>query len=385
MALSLQNFNGLVQSMAASAQSACVQLLDLTVGSVFRALIESTASMGLWMQWLIVQLMNRQRLATCAGIDVDTWVGDFGLTRLPGVASSGNVTLARYYSTASATIIAGQATVKTGDGSQTFTIVADATNALWNATITDPTGAITGGFVIPIGTASAPFLVVNTAVGTVGNVSAGTITLLGSAVAGIDTVTNTVGFSNGLNAESDAALKARFVNYISSLSKATYAAIAAAVGGVQQGLTYAIAANVNTGGVFTPGNFVVTIDDGTGSPPAGLITTVSLAIQPVRSLCETFAVQAPTVVSVPIVLTIAVAAGVVKANIIGTVATAISSYVNTLPIGVNLPFSIISKLAYDSLPAGQITNVSSITVAGAGVDIVAGTSGVIKASLVTVN
>lgn len=363
--------------MAAAAQGACSKLLDFSVGSVLRAFTEATASMGLWMQWLLVLLMQRQRLATCVGIDVDTFVGDFDLTRLPGVASSGSVTFSRFFATNPATVLVGS-TVRTGDGSQTFAVIADTTNTLYKATLTDASGAVVGGYVIPALTLSAILPVKDQVVGIVGNVSANTITLLGTAVSGVDTVTNASGFTNGLDAETDAALKARFVNYIGSLSKATQAAIASAISGVQQGLTYSIAANVDTDGSFKPGKFVVTIDDGTGAPTGDLISRVSDAIQPVRSLCETYAVQAPSVTDVAIVLTITVAAGYVKANIIGPVAQAITAYVNELAIGTSLPFSRISQIAYGVSPG--ITNVSSITINSGTADITVGPSGVIKAS-----
>ena len=53
MQLSLRTFDTLVQSMAAAVQASAAQLLDLTVGSTLRAVLEANASIGLWMQWLI--------------------------------------------------------------------------------------------------------------------------------------------------------------------------------------------------------------------------------------------------------------------------------------------------------------------------------------------
>lgn len=382
MVLALQNQSAMVQNMAAAAQGVNPALTDFEIGSVELALVEGSAANALWLQWLIVQLMMRQRLSTSFGDDVDTFVGDYSLTRLPGVSATGAVTLTRFFATESATVLVGS-NVKTGDGSQTFTITADTTNGLYSAAVTDPSGNVVGGYIIPANTASATVPIQAQVVGTVGNVSANTITLLATGISGVDTVTNSLGLTNGLDAESDAELKARFVNYIASLSKATQGAIAAAIAGVQQGLTFSIAANTDTDGTFKPGKFTVTIDDGTGSPPGSLLTLVSNAIQPVRSLCETFAVQGPAVQTVPIVLTITVAAGYVKANIIGPVAQAITAYVNTLPIGVSLPFSRIASLAYGVSPG--ITNVSSITVNGTTADITVTASGAVKTSGVTVN
>jgi uncharacterized phage protein gp47/JayE len=99
MQLSLQTFSTLVQNMAASVQSAASQAFDVTVGSVVRAILEANASVALWMQWLILQVLQSTRAATSNGADLDTWMADFTLTRLPAVAATGNVTFSRYTAT----------------------------------------------------------------------------------------------------------------------------------------------------------------------------------------------------------------------------------------------------------------------------------------------
>ncbi len=84
MQLSLQNFSSLVQTMAASVQAASRQLLDLTVGSVLRAVLEANASIALWMQWLILQVLQMTRAATSTGADLDSWMADFALVPAAG-------------------------------------------------------------------------------------------------------------------------------------------------------------------------------------------------------------------------------------------------------------------------------------------------------------
>jgi len=61
--------------------------------------------------------------------------------------------------------------------------------------------------------------------GSSGNVQANTITLISAAISGVDTVTNALAFTNGIDAETDAALRARFQNYINTRCQATAAAI----------------------------------------------------------------------------------------------------------------------------------------------------------------
>ena len=87
MKLSLQNFSTLAEGMAASVQGAATTLLDLTVGSVLRAILEANAAMALWMQWLIVQTLSTTRLATSSGADCDSFGADFGFERLLAVVS----------------------------------------------------------------------------------------------------------------------------------------------------------------------------------------------------------------------------------------------------------------------------------------------------------
>lgn len=95
MQLSLRTFSTLVQNMAAAVQASAMQLLDLTVGSTLRAVIEANASIALWMQWLILQVLRITRAATSSGADLDSWMADLSVTRLPAIAATGIVTFSR--------------------------------------------------------------------------------------------------------------------------------------------------------------------------------------------------------------------------------------------------------------------------------------------------
>src|ERR1700722_10466296 len=131
MQLPLQTFTTLVQGMAASVQSTAAQLLDLTVGSTLRAILEATASVALWMQWLILQVLQMTRAATSIGPDLDSWMADFSLTRLPASPASGDVTFSRFDSSLPALVPLG-ALVRTVDGTQTFLVTSDAVSPGWN-------------------------------------------------------------------------------------------------------------------------------------------------------------------------------------------------------------------------------------------------------------
>ena len=374
--LSFQTFSSLVQNTAAAMQGACSSLLNLTPGSVLLSILEANASVALWLQWLLTLLMKRQRLATCTGSDVDTYVQDYGCYRLPAVAAVGAVTFSRFTSTSSATVPVG-ATVLTGDGTQTFAVTQVITNSFWNSGL--------GAYVIPAATASAILPVQAQTAGAAGNVQAGTVSLLGTAIPGVDTVTNALSMTGGADAETDAALIARFPLWVAALSQATPAAIAAAIAGVQQGLTYNIAANQTVGGTYTPGTFVVTIDDGSGYPPAPLQALVYAAVDAVRPIGSTFTVQPPTVTSVAVAFTLNVAPGVIKANVVGTVSAVVTAYVNRQPVGTSLSYFNAAMAALGSLPAGQITNIESLTLNSGTPDITVTSSGVVKAGSVVIS
>ena len=64
--------------------------------------------------------------------------------------------------------------------------------------------------------------------------------------------------------------------------RATPVAVGYAISSLQQGLRYTIAENVDTSGAARMGNFVVTVDDGSGNPPSSLLGTVAAAVDAVR-------------------------------------------------------------------------------------------------------
>jgi uncharacterized phage protein gp47/JayE len=370
--LQLSSFNTFVSNAAAAVQASASALLDFTAGSVVRALMEACSGIALWLQYQVVQVLALTRLATSNGSDADSWCADFGFARLPAVYATGSVTFTRYTSTAAAFIAVG-AQVKTSDGTQTFSVVADTTNAAYSATL--------GGFTIAAGTANLTVAVQAMNAGTQGNVSAGSITLFATAISGIDTVTNASALTNGVNAESDAAFRARFVTFINTRTLGTLAAIGYAVQSVEQNLTYTIQEDVSTIGAYDPGNFVVTVDDGSGNPPSSTLTLVSAAVNLARPIGTTFAVQAPSLITATVSFTVTVAAGYTKINMLSTIETAVSAFINALPMGSPLPYSRIPQVVYDSTPG--ITNLTNLLVNGGTADLGGGVAQVVRSGTVT--
>ena len=374
MQLQLQGFTTLVGNAAAAVQGAARQLLDLTVGSTLRAVLEANAAMALWLQWLIVLVLQTTRAATSTGVDLDSWMADFGVTRLPAVSANGVVSFSRFVPLSAATVPIGTV-VRTADGTQSFLVVQDPANAAFNAAL--------GGFVLPAGVASAVVPVAALAPGVAGNVQPQSVTLIAAAIPGVDLVSNQAAFLNGLDAESDTTLRARFQNYLSSRSRATNVAVGYAVSSIQQGLQYAIRENVMPDGTARMGGFVVTVDDGSGNPSAALLSAVTAAVEAVRPVGSNFGVLPPVVSLAGVSMVVSVTPGAVHADVAQAVAAALSRYINALPVGAPLAWSRLGQVAYGAQPA--VSNVTNVLLNGAGADLQPGVAGVVKAGVVAVN
>lgn len=374
MNLSLKSFTQLVQDMGAALQGSASALIDISVGSVTRALLEANAAIALWMQWLILQVLQTARATTSTGSDLDSWMADFGLVRLPASASSGIVTFFRFATTLSASIPPGTM-VKTGDGLLTFSVVASSSVSIWDAT--------SNSYIIPAGVASAAIPVVCNQAGQVGNVVAGSISIIASSLPGIDQVSNPSSFTDGRDAETDQSFRSRFVLYLAGLSRATPIAIRSAIANVQQGLSIQILEGMTAGGHPSPGNFVVFVDDGSGYPSSALLGTVSTAIESVRPIGTSAAVLAPTVIPVAVSLT----AGLSKSDVSypaasGIIQDAIASYLGSLAIGQDVALSKIMQVAFNAIPSAA--TISNIALNGAATDIAVATGSVVKPGPISV-
>lgn len=373
MALSTKDFNSLVQEMVANVQGFAKVLVDLTIGSILRAVVEATGSVVMWLQGLILALLAITRAATSSGSDLDSWMADYGVTRLPANAATGSVTFSRFTPTQQAVVPVG-AVVQTSDGSQQYTVNTDTTNPAYNASL--------GGYVIAAGVSSVAVSVAAVTAGTAANVIAGAISSLAQAIPYVDSVANALAFTNGVDAETDSNFRIRFVSYIQSLSKATKAAIGYAITSLQQGLTYSLLENQTYAGVAQMGNFVVIVDDGTGTPSGTLLSSVANAVDAVRPFTSTFDVHAPVVVNASVAMTCTIASGYDPVATKALVVTALKTYINALTLGQSLAYSRLSQIAYDASPG--VTNVTGVTLNSGTSDLTATGLQVIKWLSVTV-
>jgi uncharacterized phage protein gp47/JayE len=370
-----QSMTQMLQSFASTVQGAVTSaVLNFNVGTVLRAIGEAVASIALWLQGQILLLLAYARGSTSTGSDLDSWFADFGFSRIAATVSSGIVTFSRFTPTAQAVIPVG-AVVQTTDGSQQFTVILDTTNSAYSAALS--------GYVIAAGTTSVSVTVQAVAAGSAGNVLANTITQLSQSVTGVDTVTNAAAFTNGQDAELDAAALTRFRAWLQSLWRATTGSITNAVTSLNASYTCTITQNASYAGAYQPGYFYVVVDDGTGSPPSSVISAVYAAVAAVAGATISFDVFAPVKVSATVTMSITAASGYIKANVAAAVQTALQTYINSIGIGATLNYTKLAQIAYEASPG--VANVSAVLLNGATADLTATSQQIIKYSSVVVS
>jgi len=345
MALETKDYDELVQDQATATQSAATRkmgkYLNFGLGSTLRALIESNAGLALWTQGLLVKVLATTRLATSEADDVDTFINDFGLERAAAAKATGDVTFSR-------NIVANDAVIDLAKEIQTelsnvkYIVVADTTNPIY-----DP---LREQYIILAGTHSGDVKVEAVEAGSSGNAAADTITVISQPIQYVDFVTNALPFTNGADKESDAEARQHFVDYINSLSKATKLAIEEAIESVQEGIQYSVVENKNyTTGLEELGYFYCVIDDGSGSPPPELITSVWNAVDRVRGLTTYFEIKAALSTTASVSATAKIDTGVYDVDEVKTaIETALTTYIDSLGIDTTLYFSKLYQIIYDS-------------------------------------
>jgi uncharacterized phage protein gp47/JayE len=374
MNLNLKGFSQLIEDMSAALQSSATTLVDVSVGSVIRAIFEANASVVLWIQWLILQVLQTTRASTSIGSDLDSWMLDFGLGRLPAVPSTGIVTFSRFAPNLSATIPVGSI-VKTSDGSLSFSVTEDNALSIWQPASLR--------YIIPSGVPSADLPVMCITPGSMGNVLSGTINVISASLPGVDQVNNANPLSNGVDAETDQAFRSRFQGYLTSRSRATLGAVQNAIANVRQGLDVAIEQNTGLGGGPQVGALLVVVDDGTGYPSTDLLSSVASAVDAVRPVGTTFAVVPPQVLTVNVSLTAEFASAGDTTTRIPAIQNYIAAYLNGLPIGRMASITRVAQHAYRA--DSGLQNITNVQLNGGFSDLVPPALTVIKAGQVLVS
>lgn len=369
MALPSKTFQGFVDDMvaqwAAQLQAAGVippgTIPALQQGDALYATMQAVAAQMVFLQALATIVNAVARVSTCGMVngvqvtpssDVDSFFAQFNFPRLPASKAEGPEVMSKLTPATTNVLVSPGAIVQTIGGAIQYGAIADTTRSAWNPGL--------NAYVLAPGQSSMTISVQALIAGAASNVAANALNQLGSPIPGIDTVNNTVAINNGANAESDDAYRARFVNYLNSLARATFGAISSAIAGVGQGIDFNLIENVNFNDVQAFGQFLAVVDNGTGSPPASLILAVQQAIELVRGFTIQPNVRAVQVVAPPIVVVIRVntALGYVPADVKTNVQNAIAAGIEAIPIGGDpAGFLYISDVEKFALSVAGVTSV----------------------------
>jgi hypothetical protein len=382
MSVQSQSFSQILTGFANVVQGSASVLVNFVLGSILRAIGEATSWVTMWLQTMILNGIALTRAFTSNGEDLDSWLAQYGFKRLAPTPASGQVTFSRFTFTNQAVIPVGSI-VQTGDGTQQYQVLADTTNPAYSVTL--------GGFVIPAGTQTVTVTVTSITPGnnslglpdSSGNVALGTINAMFQAIPGVNTVSNASAFANGVDAESDAAARIRFVGYLATLARATKAAVGAAITALGANFSYTLGENVTYVGAVQMGYFYVVVDDGTGSPTSGVLSTVYNAVDAVRPFTSSFGVFAPVKEMAVVSMTVnTVSTGAAHAVTAGLVQIAVLAYINSLPLGASLNYFQLSNVAINASP--DVTGIQSLLLNGGTVDMVITSQQIIKSTSVSV-
>lgn len=346
----------IVSTIIAGIQGRMATLVDFGKGSPLLAITQGFTEAFLWFQALVLGVLKASRLSTSQAGDVDTFTADFmppragtASPRLGATSSIGNLTYSRLTASTLICFIPVGATAQTANGAQGFTVKADPTLSTYSA---NPPG-----YTLAANLTSITVPAFATVPGAAGNAQAGTITVMTSAVVGLDSVTNAAAFIGGFDQESDSSLKKRFSDYILGLSRGDYYGLASSIEGTNINVQWTLTEFYNHDGSWRPGFFFVVADDGSGSPPAAFMQAITNAANAVRPLGTQCAVMTPIVRSAVISFIIQSAPGYDHNVLVGLAANAVISGVNTLGLGNRLDFNRIAAWAY-SVPG--VTSVTAV-------------------------
>lgn len=375
--LPVQSLTALVQTIAAGIQGRAATLCDFKEGSVLRAIAESFSSVLLWLQAMVLQLLLTTRAATSTGADLDSWISDFPMARLGAQAASGQVTYSRLSASTSTPFIPVGSTINTVDGTQTFTVSIDAADAAYSASL--------GGYTMPSMTTALTVPVIASVAGSGGNISANALSQMTTPITGIDLVTNPAAFTNGADAESDAALRVRFQVFILGLARGDHYGLAYAITSLAINVEYSLVENYDYAGNYAPGSFYVVCDDGSGSPSASFVASVAAAVQSVRPLGAVANVFATIAVSANVSMTLTTAAGYTHANVVAQVAAAVSAGIASLLQGSGLQYGDLYFWAFSVPGVAEVNAVLLNGSSGDAASIAANPKNTLVAGVITIS
>lgn len=292
------------------------KITDFSVGSTAYMILNAVA---VGQDQVNLQQFNNEQQAsvdTATDSSLDAIAANWGVTRKAAVAASGPFTFAR--ATASSTDWPiPQGTLITTFPDVNGNIVAFTTDA--DATLTAGTTTIQVS-----ATCSNP------GPGSGGNLTSTTPLIIGSALPGIDSVTLTTDITNGLDTETDDALRARVLEAMQNPpgagSPSDYQEWAMSVTGVASATPLPRNRGPGTVDVIITGTATVV-------PDATLIAAVQAVMDKNAPADADVLVLGPTIVTVDSAVQVTLATGYTLAAVTPDVQTAVANYVNSVAAG----------------------------------------------------
>lgn len=331
MALQLSTFNQFVSGMATTLANSTKKVTNLQPGSAAFALLQAAAGLAISLQAKIAAVANMTRLGTSQGNDVDTYIGDFGMKRIPASFSTIPLQVNRNDTSGPLSIpLDGSSVAQTNINGIQFSPTADV-----NQTAYDPVNNV---YTFEEGVSEITVTMKCLTAGSIGNIGANSLQTIVSGFVGCSTINNTIGTNNGKDKETDPAAKARFPVYLGSLKTSNNDSIEEAVLGVQPNVTYQIIENKHFDGSAFVAGFCVVVDDGSGAPSTPFVTAVTSAVDASRAAGIEFEVHTPSVITANVSVHITVGPGGNLALTQAAVTAAITAYIKALGVGENVVY-----------------------------------------------
>jgi uncharacterized phage protein gp47/JayE len=364
----------IAQAYAAACERYGLPVATLGTGSQLAAIFYAERAALMQQSGQLQYGVYISRLANCVGSDVDSYVAQFGITRLSATYATGQVICTTNSPVTIPIVVPVGAQFGTDDG-LVYVVVADPSNEAYSQS--------SGGYVIsPTGSSTPSTVSVTvqcTTPGTIGNAQPNQITLfiLGPInTIGIGSVNNTATVAGAIDTESDAALKARFqATFAGGSDGGTPLEILALVLGLEANLTVSVADN-NNAGTADDGWYTVVVNTigATVATPEQLLQAVQAAVLENNTAGTSFVVMGSTVTDVNITAVLTLKSGADAVATPELAVAALQAYIDSIglsPTGGTTTLSIAQIYFAIINASSDILDVTSLSVNGGAVDLTA--------------
>ncbi len=364
MAVEIKNIQELLDEAMLAILEEGGPVTDFTPGSTTYTFIRAMMSVLATGYKNLDEALSNSFIATATGIALDSHVSSFGVFRKQGTLASGALVARPRVVGATGNIVAGITRFRTADG--TLEYVATQNQVLQAPYTLVPVTATQIGQKYDLPPTTELLDVTNT-------LNAGWTFVVGSD--GLDLAGNPTGFlRGGSDREDDETLKARFVEFVNSLSRSTYRAVRQAVLSVEDVQSAVLLE-------YTPavGWFTVYIDDGTDELPQALLDRVTETLEETKALGIGYEVYAMPKTFVPITVQVKIDPTFSAASITAAVKEEIEALMNTYTFGQSLYISKIMDAAHN------VPGVLRATVFQPATDVIVDPQEIVRAGLITVS